>query len=351
MSFRLFRLFQAMGFFCLAMANVSIPHDTAVQQIYHYPAQHKIENLAVRSNGQILVTIASPHAQLWQIDPSNATAPILVKQFEGVGGCLGISENSHDIFYVATGNFTTYPTYTGVKGSFYLYEVDMNPFEIKSDGSIMRDAAVRQASHIEEATLLNGVASLNDPGCPAKDYVLVADTGASAVWSINIRTGKVTLAAQDVDMQAPANSTPIGINGIKVRDDYLYWTNTAKFALYRIPIDGNTGIAHTNSTAELLVENLWCDDFTFDSKGRVYVACSNNCVELADPQTGLVSVIVGNASSAESEVIGVKAVAFGRGALGTGQLYIATDGGAVNPIIADEGVSKMYVGDAGPVCI
>ncbi|KAL6885772.1 hypothetical protein GGI43DRAFT_388840 [Trichoderma evansii] len=132
----------------------------------------------------------------------------------------------------------------------------MNPFETKSDGNIVRDAAIRQASHITEATLLNGVASLRDPGCPAKDYALVADMGASTVWSINVCTGMVNLAAQDVEMQAPANSTPIGINGIKVRDNYLYWTNKAKFALYRVPIDTNTGISHANATAELLVENL-----------------------------------------------------------------------------------------------
>jgi hypothetical protein len=61
------------------------------------------------------------------------------------------------------------PTYTAVKGSFYLYEVNMNPFEMKSDGSIVRDVAVIQASHIEEAILLNVVASLEDPGCLAND--------------------------------------------------------------------------------------------------------------------------------------------------------------------------------------
>lgn len=126
-----------MGLFCLAIAHLSVPRDTAVQQIYRYPTQHKVENLAVRSNGQILATRASPHAQPRQIDPSNTTAPILVEQFEGASGCLRISENGHDVFYVATGKFTTYPTYTRVKGSFDLYEVYMNFFETKSDGSIV----------------------------------------------------------------------------------------------------------------------------------------------------------------------------------------------------------------------
>ena len=204
--------------FCSVVFCAILPREDPVDPVYRFSTNHKVENLAVRSNGKVLGTVAVPVPQLWEFDPFNATAPVLVEEFPGVTGCLGITELGEDVFYVATGNFTLYPSYTGVPGTFYIYEVDMNKFRATKDGVVTHPASIRKASHVTEASILNGVTSM--PGsriATAETSIFVADTGANVIWSINVYTGRVTLAAQDETMMPPSDAPlPIGVNGVKI---------------------------------------------------------------------------------------------------------------------------------------
>ena len=131
---------------------------------------------------------------------------------------------------------------------------------------------------------------------------------------------------------------------LKFRDGYLYCTNIARQALYRLPLNPDTGLVPANSTAEMLLQNLDCDDFCFDEAGQVYVAGPSNDIEFANLHAGSISVIARTAGSNTSTLIAPKAVQLGR-ANGSGYLFVVTNRGANNPVIGSQGLSRIFVGD------
>lgn len=65
-----------------------------------------IENIAVHSNGHLLVTLFSS-PDLYQVEPfQQDPTPKLVAQFPDALGMLGIAEIKRDIFAITKGNFS-----------------------------------------------------------------------------------------------------------------------------------------------------------------------------------------------------------------------------------------------------
>ena len=75
--------------------------------VAQFPEQFFLENIAVRGDGSILVTVLN-HKQLWYV-PAPAggqpVTPALVHTFDGFA--MGIVETEPDIFYVGTTNPAT----------------------------------------------------------------------------------------------------------------------------------------------------------------------------------------------------------------------------------------------------
>lgn len=63
------------------------------------------ENLAVRSNGQLLVTVLTT-PELYQIDPLGSHQTQLIQKFPVAGGLLGITEVESDVFAIVAGNIS-----------------------------------------------------------------------------------------------------------------------------------------------------------------------------------------------------------------------------------------------------
>ena len=120
---------------------------------------------------------------------------------------------------------------------------------------------------------------------------------------------------------------PIGINGIKIPDGYLYWTNTGKTILCRIKI-------HENSKAVGDVEGLQmdtlADDFVFDDKGNAWQAQNVlNTIVVRKVGGGMI-VAVGEVG--ELTVAGGASCQFGRTDGYKHILYVTTTGGIAAPI-------------------
>jgi hypothetical protein len=109
-------------FVCSSLA--SLVHyrdaDALVQTVYHFSnetvsytrksqdaaANHPclsqwVENIAVRSNGKILVTLINK-PQVWQIDTARKSAE-LVHEFSDAISAMGIAEYGNDVFAVVSG--------------------------------------------------------------------------------------------------------------------------------------------------------------------------------------------------------------------------------------------------------
>jgi sugar lactone lactonase YvrE len=113
---------------------------------------------------------------------------------------------------------------------------------------------------------VNSMAVLNEQ----TGLIILADTWNGVVWSLNVKTGVLDLAINDTTMAAPFTAN--AINGIKIYNNDLFYTNTQKNTLSKIGIDRDTG--HATGPAILLATktDLAPDDFTLDSKGNAFVA-------------------------------------------------------------------------------
>jgi streptogramin lyase len=211
-------------------------------------------------------------ANLYSIDPVAKTSSTALS-VTGASGLSGIGEYAPDIFAVIGG-----------KG---IYKVDFTATPPKS--SLIKT--------ITEASNLNGLAVLDN------STVLVADAGKGVVFRMDVTTGTYSEAVKDSTM-APSGSIPFGIDGIKVKDNVLWFTNIFKNSFHKVAIDGVTAKATEKVTT--LWTNLMGDDLCFGPNGKIYLATNgkNSLVEV-DPAAATKSTTV-------ATVQGSTSCAFGR---------------------------------------
>jgi sugar lactone lactonase YvrE len=178
----------------------------------------------------------------------------------------------------------------------------------------------------------------------------VADSLAGLVWKVDVRTGHVTVSVQDPSMKG---SHPHGINGIKVQDGFLYYTNRGTSTLWRIPTDEENGIVPAGAQGTQVAQNTTGDDIVLDADGFIYVALGgpDNAIGLVDPRTGGMSVVAEKFNSTSSGLIGPTAWQFGRGATDRRSLYVTADGGNPESVLGTQGLSRIDVDDVAKVIV
>ncbi|MCJ1401532.1 hypothetical protein MMC11_004747 [Xylographa trunciseda] len=326
------RLAIGVGMVTCTPISYKYASDTSIQSIPYpnrpvieFPLGTWAENLAVRGNGQILVTVLNT-PQLLQVDPLSLQEPFLIHQFpnpdkaDGVGG---IAELAPDVFYIVTGNFTI-SDLEGTPGTYSVWEVDMNTFSGGENGTIVTPATVNKITDIPGALTANGVIALSK----YENALLVADSKLGAVWKVDVKTKVCEVVIKDPLMNASSDPSSLGVNGIKIFDGFLYFTNTQAGTFSRIPIHADGTAA---GAAEILKTGiLTADDLVFDMAGDAYIASDAGNVLTEVSAKGQVRTVVGNFNS--SYLAGATAVQFGRTALDRSVLYVTTNGGQAKPV-------------------
>ncbi|KAL2072980.1 hypothetical protein VTL71DRAFT_10304 [Oculimacula yallundae] len=241
-------VYAILGLRTIASASVIHDRQTAAAQVVKLAS---VENLAVRSNGQILATnMNSPN--LYIVDPVAKTSKTVVV-ITGATGLSGIAEVTPDVFAVIGGKGIHKVDFTGTTPVATL---------IKS---------------ITEANNLNGLTAFSN------DTVLVADAGKGSVYRFSISTGAYSVAITDPTM-APSGSIPFGIDGIRYKDGVVWYTNIFKNSFHKVPVDA---IGKATGAVTTLWTNLMGDDLCFGPNGKIYIATNgkNSIVEV-DPAVG-----------------------------------------------------------------
>ncbi|KIX97893.1 uncharacterized protein Z520_06671 [Fonsecaea multimorphosa CBS 102226] len=316
----------------LRLAAIAMVGSTAAliqpQVIHEFPLGTWLENLAPRTSypsGVLVNMLSSPDMYLIPTNPP--ATPIHIAHIPNHLGLMGIAEMGHDVFYAIAGNFSV-DTFHVELGSFSIWEIDLRGLP-----GIPGNLTAKTTEIASVPTgLLNGLTVLN----PVEGILLAADSGNGVVWSINVRTGHVAVAVNDTSMAPILSSTaPLGINGLHVVDQNLYYTNTNKASLFRVPLNMTTGEAI--GVVETLVQSAQIapDDFTVDFSGNVWLASDpyNQLVLLPNVTANAVSgsstiqIIAGSPQA--KKYMGPSATAFGTGALDLqrGSLYVTTNGG------------------------
>ncbi|TVY17006.1 hypothetical protein LARI1_G004857 [Lachnellula arida] len=304
-----------------------------------FPKGTWLENLAIRqSDGNALVTILSA-PEVYLISTNNEFAPIKVATFPNALGCLGIVELRHDIFYVVVGNWSA-STGLSTLGSYSVWEIDMRDPE--------RSPKTRKIADLPESGFLNGMTILD----PVLGVLLVSDSYYEAVWSVDVYTGEVAVAVNDTTMATvPGASPALGINGVHLLDEDLYYSNTNKATFNKISVDVHTGKA--TGPAEILLQSttgeIFPDDFTIDTHGNVWLA-SDLYGELdlltgAAFGTGTMTLDIVAGSRNDKSNTGWTSAQFGtrKEDVKRGSLYVTTNGGPLNYIYQNWTAGGMLI--------
>jgi hypothetical protein len=279
------------------MQALCLAQSSDVHEIYRFPNGTWLENIAVRPNGNLLVA-DSTTAGLWEIassTPSTSTSIRLVHHFDEAEDVGGITELSPDTYAVISSNS--------------VWKIDLNSHDDPPK-------AVQIAKI--PAGFLNGIGQLDDGRA-----VAISDSQLGLVWYLNIQTGDYHVLHRHETMDANSDlGMLIGINGLKVMHDHMYYTNSPKRIFCRVRIDTRTGQAL--GPYEIISHNTLADDFAVDSQRVGYLASlSNNEITRVYPN-GTHEIVAGSKYS--TDLMTATAAAFGRTESDSHILYVTTGG-------------------------
>lgn len=287
-----------------------------VTQVYQFPNSPftDIENIAIRSNGDLLLNVITS-AATYILDPTQLKPqPTLLHSYPDANSTIGIVETTPDVFVVAVGNYSI-ATFSGIKGSFAVWKIDLTS---GAPGTLTKIVSIPEAESFNGATIAPD----------GTDIVLIADSALGGVWSVDINTGQYTMAIQNNDL-TPSSGFPLGVNGIHTRGSTLYFTNSAQGTYGSIPIT-NQGTADgiVRIISHPLTSSDIYDDFTFDSTGNAYVTTHPNSIVKIHP-SGKESLFAGNNSAFDQPT----SAAFGRGSSEQEcLLYVVSAGTRTTPV-------------------
>jgi hypothetical protein len=323
--------------------NTSIQLPLASRLVFQFGTNDTwIENIAVRQNGDLLLTLASPSGNLFLVQNPMSQQPSLVPLFAfPTNTTNGIVETRPDTFVVIAEDLSqSGDPANGVLGTDQVWEVTLstdNPPTV----------VARKITDMPDAPRLNGAAAV-----PNTTAVLLGDSQLGVAFRLDTATGQYTKAFQFPEMAPVPNSNStddaLGLNGMKIPGDgFFYFSNAASRTLYRTAItaDGFPAepAAASNGASANPVETIahipsvpWLDDFDVRaSDGSIFLTGSTGNVLLFIKRTGstyAAPVVVAGAVD-QLTLATCTAAVFGRSAGSTtSTLFVTTGGGEGAPV-------------------
>ncbi|KAJ9604634.1 hypothetical protein H2200_010748 [Cladophialophora chaetospira] len=299
------------------------------------------------------------------------------------------SPEEGDVFYIASGIH-------GKKGTWWIYELDMRSFtpnaqssngvedtkdaKTHSAATATSNAKITRLEPISAATWLNGGTTIQYDS----HTVLLAESYQGRIYSYNIKTRKVEVWLEDPLLGKITARPPWpGVNGIQGHNTGVWFTNSDRGILgYISTLEGSSSGEEGRKADIIEVVATGCggDDLDIDNQGNVYVATNPANTVLKFPRIATivrsktlregfhigkgpcgelqrydhryeVEIISAVAQEPERQVIlgldrtsglglpafdpettGPTAVALADTANRTGDLYVVTNGGIINPL-------------------
>ena len=287
-----------------------------VTTVASFGPDHFLENLVVRQDGSMLISVLS-HKQLCYIPPptSESVDPVVLHTFDQ--NVMGIVEAEPDIFYIATCNvFTDHLS--------FLHRLDLRTFSLAAP-----------PKPVQVLQFPERVRALNGSTCLSPHVILVADSLANLIWRVDLLptshpTARVWLAHESMACSTnPELADCPGVNGIKycAKNEHIYYTTTVQKRFSRVRVDART--LEAVGEPELVAGGMMGDDFMIDEDADVaYVTTHReNSIQRLSLQPGRENIcVVGN--PVDELLIGPTAGAWGRQAGDMGKVaYFTSDGG------------------------
>jgi hypothetical protein len=225
--------------------------------VAEFPNHYFLENLAVRSDGSILVT-ALNKKELWYVpSPSDdlPVTPVLMHTFDLLTLC--VVETDPDVFLIGTSDVY------GTRES-RLYRLDLRAW---SPGKRIEPQFVLEFP--EPKVGLNG-------GCLIAPDVLLIAGAANLIWRVDLPKNGGEAAARvwlqhDNMKNRPGEKKPEqpGVNGVRyaARTHHLYYTSTSQQLMMRVRVDPTS--LEPAALPEFIAGGRQWDDFIIDEDAGV----------------------------------------------------------------------------------
>ena len=158
--------------------------------------------------------------------------------------------------------------------------------------------------------------------------VLIADS-LGAVWSVDVLSGETEVVTRDELLKPEAQGAPLGVNGLHVRDGWLYFSSSGKRTFARVRIDsqgrkvGNVQVvARLEAENGALLDRVY-DDFAFDRRGNAWITAHDNLLAVVTPEGKQRVLFEGNQTLFDEPMNAV----FGRGSEEEERTLYVTTGG------------------------
>lgn len=170
-----------------------------------------------------------------------------------------------------------------------------------------------------------------------EDHVLLADSVAGTITKLNVRTGEHAIVARDPTMLPLPTGLVLGINGIHVECQKVYYTSLDQGIFASIDISPRTG-ALAGKPEVLTSGLLTADDFDFSPKGmKAFKA--NNGVHDTITEVDIQSMSLSTAANSSLLQAG-SAVAFGKKSHSSVPMYVTASG-----VVGNETVGHVVYAD------
>ncbi|KAJ0414167.1 hypothetical protein BJY00DRAFT_321203 [Aspergillus carlsbadensis] len=261
------------------------------RKAYQLAAGTWIENISQRGGPSWytrLTRLDSPVVQ--EVDPSHQHGgPRTIYTFPDATNATGIAELAADTYAVLTLNQVDDATTVSV-------------WTLQASGEPTASKIIEDVGGSE---LLNGLTAISPT------IVLATDTLVGGIVRIKLETGIA-------DKVLSGAAFAVGINGLKYRAPYLYYTNTLEGTLSRIAIDPTTG--SPTGSAEIIASGeilVGADDFAlaYWTEAAFVANFEKNTVVRVDIGAGTAEVVVQDIPAPTSAAFGT-----------SGGLYVATSG-------------------------
>jgi hypothetical protein len=235
-----------------------------------------------------LTRLDSPIVQ--EVDPSHQHGdPRTIYTFPEATNATGIAELAADRYAVLTLNEVSDATTVSV-------------WTLQASGDPTASKVIEDVAGSE---LLNGLTAISST------IVLATDTLLGGIVRINLETGVA-------DKVLSGDAFSVGINGLKYRAPYLYYTNTLEGTFSRVVIDPVTG--SPTGEAEIIASGdvlVGADDFAlaYWTDAAFVTNFEKNTVVRVDIDAGTAEVVVEDIPAPTSAAFGT-----------SGGLYVATSG-------------------------
>lgn len=281
-----------------------------VSVISEWPHGSLVENLAVKHDGHLIVTVYSTN-EIYEINPqpTKSSRHLLTTLPYGP---TGIAELEFNHFYINVGLI-------GKQNTWSIYSLSLQ------HGNTL-NVSIKKLVDLDSALYLNGLCVLSYE----HGTLLSVDSILGHIYKINIRTKQVELWYENDLLKHRTRDVLVpGVNGIRhcSIDNSIYLTNTDRALLLRLPI--NPFDYRPKGQLETIVRNLVCDDFSIDRVGTIYATthAHNSLVRLTLIQNG--EYLREDIANIVDGFAGATSCAFGRTYQDRTSLYITTTGGNI----------------------